>query len=215
MRPTRNAYIGQLSPVSMSRFEYFLAFETILYGLVLAHAIVAFSQMLYHRTTIRFYWAHMLAGISIFFITVFTYYSLYWVPHETVTGAWSFFYLRVLPLSLLYLITYQVFPEKMKGMDLQVFFYSRLKEILIPMVIFNFNAATKSIYYRWDEYLELGNGNVLNSSKFFAHVTPMLVTATIALLLIFYFHRKRLIEAFVIFVFIYAMGLMTFGVTSR
>lgn len=199
----------------MSRFEYFLAFETILYGLIMAHSLVGFSQMIYHRKTVNFYWAHMLACLIVFFVLIVTYYSLFWVPADTIINAWTFFFLRILPLTLLYIMTYQLFPEKVEGLQSETFFYSRLKEILIPMVIYNIASVCKTIYYRWEEYLTLGNGNILLSTKFVLFVSPPLITSILAFLMIFYFQKKRLIEAFVIFSFLMTMGLMTFGASSR
>lgn len=198
----------------MSRFEYYLAFETILYGLVLAHAVIGFSQMIHYRKTIKFYWGHTLACITIFFVVVQTYYSLFWVPPETVINAWTFFFLRIFPLTILYIATFQLFPKKMKNLDAESYLYGHLKELLLPMVVYNLASAAKSIYYRWDEYLALGNGNIMNSDKFIFHLTPPLVLSGLAMLMIFYFQRKRLIEAFILFTFFAAMGYMTFGVTE-
>lgn len=183
----------------MSRFEYFLAFETILYGLILAHLVVGFSKMVYHRKTINFYWAHTLACITNFFVIIQTYYSLYWVPDETITGPWSFFFLRIMPLTLQYIIVYQIIPEKVEGLQAETFIYSRLKEILIPMVVFNLMAAVKTIYYRWDEYLDIGGDVIYGSLKFWTFVLPFVFVSSVALFLIFRYPKKRWIEAFLIF----------------
>lgn len=191
-----------------------MAFETILYGLILAHAVIGFSQMIYHRKTIKFYWAHVLGCIAIFFIVIQTYYSLFWVPVETVVGPWSFFFLRIFPLTLQFIVTYQVFPEKMEGLDSEKFFFSRIKEILIPMVLYNLASVGKTIYYRWDQYMELGGGYIFNSGKFVLFVSPPLILSVLAFIMIFYFQKKRLIEAFVVFSFVVTMGYMTFGATS-
>lgn len=199
----------------MSRFEYFLAFETILYGLVLAHAVIGFSQMVYHRRTIKFYWAHLLSCGTVFFVVIQTYYSLFWVPIETVTGPWAFFFLRILPLTLLYIVTYQLFGEKVEGLQAEEFLFSRVKEMLIPMILYNMLSVFKTIYYRWDEYVALGDGKFYNSGKFILFVSPSLSICVLALLMIFYFRKKRIIEAFVVFSFIMTMLLMTFGATSR
>ena len=199
----------------MSRFEYFLAFETILYGLILAHAVVRISQMIYYRKTIRFYWAHIVACMIVYFTVIQTYYSLFWVSVDTVTGVWSFFLLRMLPLTLHYIITFQIFPVKMEGLEAEKFFYSRIKEILIPIVLFNMLAVAKSIYYRFDQYMELGDGNLFNSVKFWTFVSPSLLLSTIAFLLIFHYQKKWYIEAFVVFSFLITLILMTFGATSK
>ncbi len=199
----------------MSRFEYFLAFETILYGLIMAHIVVGLSQMIYHRHTIKFYWGHTLGCIINFFAVILTYYSLFWVPVDTINSTWAFFFLRILPLTLMYIGVYQVFPEKMEGLDAEPYLFSRLKEILIPMVLYNLLSVFKTIYYRWDTYIELGNGNILNSGKFWLFVSPSLSLSIIAFFLIFHFQKKRWIEAFIVFSFVMTLLLMTFGATSK
>ncbi len=199
----------------MSKFEYLLAFETILYGLVLAHTVEGFSKMIHHRRTIEFYWAHTMAIITIFLVVVQTYYTIYWVPADTVTSAWSFLFLRIMPLTLLFIMTYQIVPEKYKGLKSEKFFYKRLKEILLPMILFNLLAVIKSVYYRWDQYLELGNGNVMGSAKFWMLVTPSLLLSGIAFGMVFYYQKKRLIEAFMVFTFIMSLVYMTFAPTSK
>ncbi len=199
----------------MSRFEYFLAFETILYGLVLAHAVVGFSKMIFHRKTIKFYWCHLLGGLTAFLVVTHTYYSLFWVPVETIVNAWTFLVLRILPLTLMYISTFQLFPENPEGMQGEEFFHSRIKEILVPMVLYNMLSVGKSVYYRWDQYMMLGDGNILNSTKFWIFISPPLSICVLALLMIFKYQKKRLIEAFVVFSFIITIGLLTFGATSK
>ena len=197
----------------MSRFEYYLTFETILYGLVLAHSVIGFSQMIYHRKTIQFYWVHLLACLTIFFVVVQTYYSLFWVPEETIKGPWTFFFLRILPLTLLYIATYQLFPEKPKNLKAEPFMFSRLKEMLLPTVIYNLLAVVKTIYYRWDEYVKLGDGLFFYSSKFALFVIPFLFISGVATLMIFKFPKKIFVEIFVVFLFVTTMIMMSFTPT--
>ena len=197
----------------MSRFEYFLAFETILYGLVLAHAVIGFSQMIYHRKTIKFYWAHTLACITIFFVVIQTYYTLFWVPYDTVKGPWTFFFLRIFPLTLLYITIYQLFPEKPKKLKAEPFMYSRVKEMLLPTVFYNLLAVTKTIYYRWDEYVALGDGLFFYSRKFALFVIPFLFISGICTLMIFKFPKKIFIEIFIVFLFLVTMAMMSFTPT--
>ncbi|MDW3193761.1 MAG: hypothetical protein R8G66_15425 [Cytophagales bacterium] len=199
----------------MSKFEYLMAFETILYGLVLAHCVEGFGKMIFHRKTIQFYWAHVLAFVTIFIVVIQTYYTLFWVPAETVTSAWSFLVLRILPLTLLSVATYQIIPEKYKRLKSEKFFYKRLKEILIPTILFNILAVAKTVYYRWDQYLELGNGNIMGSLKFWQFVTPSMLISGFAFFMVFFYQKKRLVEAFVIFMFIMSLGFMTFAPTSK
>ena len=150
-----------------------------------------------------------------FFAVVVTYYSLFWVPVETVTGAWSFFFLRILPLTLMYIATYQLYPENAEGTNMETFMFKRIKEMLIPMILYNILGICKTVYYRLDEYLELGNGNILNSSKFWLFVSPSLSISVLAFLMVSFFPKKRLIEAFIVFSFLVTMALMTFGATER
>lgn len=199
----------------MSKFEYLLAFETILYGLVLAHTVEGFGKMIYHRKTIQFYWAHVLSFVTIFIVVIQTYYALFWVPAETITSAFSFLILRILPLTLLSIATYQIIPEKYENLESEQFFYLRLKEILLPAILFNILAIGKSIYYRWDQYLELGNGNIMGSMQFWKLVSPSMVISGFALFMIFYYQKKRLVEAFVIFMFLMALLYMFFQPTSK
>jgi len=107
--------------------------------------------MIYHRKTIEFYWAHVWAFVTIFLGLVQTYYSLFWVPTETITSAWTFL---ILPFTLLSVVKYQIIPENYKKRKSEKFFFMRLKEILYPVILFNNMAIAKFVYYRWDQYLE-------------------------------------------------------------
>ncbi len=191
----------------MSKFEYLHGFESIVYGLAFAHVLVGISGMIYHRRTIKFYWLHNLTVAFFFLAITHTYYSLQWVSADTINSTFEFIVLRVLPLSLLFLIAYQAFPEKMEGTDFEEFLHLREKEMLLPMVAFNLLTIVKSIHYRYNQYLDLGNGSLFGSLFFYKNTVPSIVIAGGALYIVLK-GNKRWIQGFVVFAFLYMIALV-------
>ena len=198
----------------MSKFEYLHGFESIVYGLAFAHVLIGISQMIYHRRTIKFYWLHNLAVVFFFLAITQTYYSLQWVSADTINSTFQFIVLRVLPLSLLFIIAYQAFPEKMEGTDFEDFIHLREKEVFLPMVAFNLMTVVKTIHYRYDQYLELGNGSIFGSLFFYKNTIPSIIIAGVALLIIFKGNRKW-VQGFVVCAFIYMVILVFVAPTSK
>jgi hypothetical protein len=110
----------------MSVQEHFHVFETILYSLALAHFLIGGSKMLEHRKKIRFYWVHTLASLTIFLMIVHRYFIAFDTPAFTlIKYAHEFLLVIVVPLSLIFVVSYLLIPNKIKNVDFKDFFWAR------------------------------------------------------------------------------------------
>lgn len=194
----------------MNKFEYFHGFESILYGLAVAHVLVGISDMIQHRKSIKLYWGHIIGIAIIILAIVQNYYRLFYFTEEYTNTAWLFFFFRVVPLSLLFIITYQVFPKKTKGTDFEEFVHSHEKEILVPIVLFNLIGVFKTAWFRLEEFKALSDGgNVWFSYQLWLYLMPLLFFTSLPLIIIFYYRKKIAIQVLIILSLIYFLVAIT------
>lgn len=122
-------------------------FESLLYGLALAHILVVCSKMIAHRKTIKFYWAHILLVFAGVFVLSQRYYAGFESNSEYlhVGSAWEFLLLLLLPMGLFFILAYQIFPEKIEGANLKEFFYEKYKEFVSVFISFAILVAARNI----------------------------------------------------------------------
>lgn len=114
----------------MSQFEYLVAFESILYGLLVSKVLVSANHLLYHRRTVRFYWPHTLLLVALFIGVIQRFNARFFSPDfETVTYTYQLIFHLVIPMSLFYALFHQLFPEKSAGADLKEHLFSNIKLI--------------------------------------------------------------------------------------
>ena len=194
----------------MDKFEYYHGFEAILYGLAVAHVLVGINDMVHHRKTIKLYWVHIVAIGIIMLAIVQNYYRLFWFGAELTDTAWLFFFFRVIPLSILFIMTYQLFPKKTKGTDFDEFLHAHEKELLVPMVLFNVMAFIKTTYFRLDDFRALSqSGIVIMSWQFWLYLMPFIVFTGLTLAIIFYLRKRWAIQLLTVLALIYFVVALT------
>lgn len=120
----------------MSIQEHFHVFETLLYGLAIAHILIGLSKMMDHIRTIRFYWLHLLTVITVLMMIVHRYFIAFNSPSfAAIQYAYEFLLLIFLPLSCIFFLTYQIIPSKVKGVNFMEFFWSRSTIILALFIV--------------------------------------------------------------------------------
>ena len=119
----------------MSKAEYFVVFESLLYGLALAHILVSFSKMIMHWKSIQAYWLHLILVGAATLGLIQRYYSGYHGhDYQHIGTAWEFFFLIFLPMAAYFLLAYQLFPNKIKKANFKEFFWNNYKQIILTFI---------------------------------------------------------------------------------
>lgn len=92
--------------------EYLLAFESILYGLIVSRILIKWSEMANGKASV-IYWEYIILTINVFLLIV----NIFWANqspkhYEAVTNPLMFLLVVVVPPSLFTFMTYQIFPQK-------------------------------------------------------------------------------------------------------
>lgn len=134
----------------MSYDEYLLAFESILYGLMVSRIIVEWNKILQNSESYGHYWAYYLFTFTVFLIIVHVYLQN-WdrERYDMMNRSAAFLLLGVLPPTIFSFISYQLFPHK-TDVDLKVFLMESKMKILVPAFIFySFFTAFMIFRYGW------------------------------------------------------------------
>jgi hypothetical protein len=120
----------------MSVQEHFHVFETLLFGLAIAHLMIGVGKMIDHQETIKTYWMHSLTVISLFLIVVQAYFINYQHPlYEMLEFNYQFLLMSVFPIGAVFMCSYQLFPEKISGTDFEDFFWKKARIVIFFMVV--------------------------------------------------------------------------------
>lgn len=135
----------------MKEFEYLLAFESILYGLLVTKFLDGWNTLLVHRKEIKFYWPHTLLSISLFLGTVGRFKSRFYSPDfDSIGPGWVVLSNIFLPIALIYFTLYQLFPPESKGVDLKEHLESD-RLIFLGGALFMFHGAF-DVYFTAPNY---------------------------------------------------------------
>lgn len=148
----------------MSKAEYFAVFESLLYGLALAHILVSFSKMIMHRRSIKLYWVHLTFVFAGILGLAQRYYSGYHGPeYEHVNSPWTFFLLIMLPMAVYFVLAYQFFPETIKDTNFKTFFWSKYQEIVLVFISFSIVIVARNIFI---DIYSIRNGSLDRATYF-------------------------------------------------
>lgn len=120
----------------MSEDEYMLAFESILYGLIVSRILVKWSEMAKDKPK-SIYWGYILLTVNVFLLIV----NIFWANrlpehYEAVTNPLMFLLVVVVPPSLFTFMTYQMFPDEYSKTNLKEYLIIHRKKIFIPWTTF-------------------------------------------------------------------------------
>lgn len=116
--------------------EYFLAFESILYGLIISRILIKWSEMANIKST-AIYWEYIILTINVFLLIVNVYWANRYPEHyEDVTNPLMFLLVVVVPPSLFTFMTYQMFPNEHNSKNLKEYLIEHRKKIFIPWTAF-------------------------------------------------------------------------------
>lgn len=120
----------------MSVDEYLLAFEAILYGLIVSRILVKWSEMANEKLH-SVNWVYILLTINLFLLIV----NVFWANrlpehYEGVDSPLKFLLITVMPPSLFTFMTYQIFPAQFTGTNLKEYLIIHRNRIFIPWAIY-------------------------------------------------------------------------------
>jgi hypothetical protein len=120
----------------MSVEEYFLAFESILYGLIISRILIKWSEMANVKAT-AIYWEYIILTVNVFLLIVNVYWANRYPGHyDDVTNPLMFLLVIVVPPSLFTFMTYQMFPNEHSNRNLREYLVDHRKKIFIPWTLF-------------------------------------------------------------------------------
>ena len=114
-----------------------LAFESILYGLIVSRILIQWNKMIQERGHYSFYWAHLLLTVEIFLFIVYVYLMNYSENHYAgMNEPLAFLIYLVIPPSLFTFSSYQMFPKKISNTDFREYLYTNSRIIILPLLVF-------------------------------------------------------------------------------
>lgn len=120
----------------MSIEEYLLAFEAILYGLIVSRILVKWSQMANEKLS-SIYWGYTLLTVNLFLLIVNVFWANQQPQHyEGVDTPLMFLLIVVIPPSLFTFMTYQMFPQIFIGTNIRDYLIEHRNKIFIPWAIY-------------------------------------------------------------------------------
>ena len=165
----------------MSIDEYYLAFESILYGLIISRILIKWSEMFREEDSKTYHWAYLLLTLNVFFLIIY----MFWVNRNPehyagINGPFDFFLTVVLPPSIFTFVTFQMFPSTFSGIVQKEYLLNNRRSIFIPWAFYlSYNVAVLS-------------DNLLHPATFFTLLILVLTG------LIFKFKRMLLVNIFLI-----------------
>lgn len=117
--------------------EYILAFESILYGLIITRIVDQWNRIIQNRSEYKHYWAFYLLTISVFLMIAYVYLSNFHPDrYSDFMGNYRGFVLfGVLPPTCFAFISFQMFPPK-KEKDQKKFVFTNRVVILLPSAVY-------------------------------------------------------------------------------
>lgn len=122
-------------------FSYFAGFESILYALVMGHLLLGVGRTISIIERVQLSWVHILIVTQILLTLCLGYYYSFFIQDLYVktaeTSKWLWFFTRILPVGVLYLLSVQLFPEYFANrVDYQDLIRSRARRILALFTVF-------------------------------------------------------------------------------
>ncbi len=187
----------------MSVQEHFHVFETLLYGLAIAHILIGLSKMLDHRKTIRFYWLHLLMVLTILMTISHRYFIAFEAPSfAAIHYAYEFLLLIFLPLTCLFFITYQLIPNKVEGVDFKEFLWERSTILLSLNVVF----LILLVYRNFIEFSIFFKGEI--PSTYMVRGIYSIIGFTFLMIMALIINNRVLISLVIIILFLFVIFLI-------
>ncbi|WP_462252489.1 hypothetical protein [Ekhidna sp.] len=121
----------------MSKDEYILAFEAILYGLIISRILVKWNYMIQDDKPKKGYWAFWVLTIAIFLLIIYVFMMNKIFNHyDKIVDASTFLFYAVFPPGLFTFIVYQIFPREFKNVDLREYLMTYINRVILPLNIY-------------------------------------------------------------------------------
>ena len=125
----------------MGLFEFIMVMLSIIVGLGIAELLTGVASTLQNRHTVKVYWVHTLLTAAIFLALVQQFWEAWGLRH---VDEWTFGALLQMLASpiCLYLCARLLFPDPIKGGDLEVHYYDTMRPVWILLGIANIVSTT-------------------------------------------------------------------------
>ena len=102
----------------MTEFSYLLAFESLLYGLLISKFLDTWNTVISNRDKNKFFWPHTVLSFTILLYIVSRFKNRFYSSDFACLGTgWEVVFDILIPLSILYFVLGQLFPSKLSGVD--------------------------------------------------------------------------------------------------
>ncbi len=171
----------------MTNEEYILAFESILYGLIISRILVKWNYMIQDDQPKKQYWAFWTFSLAIFLLIIYVFITNKIYDHyQNMVDEKTFLLYAVFPPSLFTIIVYQMFPKEFKQVDLKEYLMKYRNRIIIPLIVYMIFTLTQF------------SGSIFDSGTIIGMVLIFFASSVIV------FQRYWLLETFSV-VFLVAM----------
>ncbi len=132
----------------MSIIEFYLIFESILYGLIVTQFFLDWNKLIFSAKNLKIYWSHLLLSLTIFFQVLLRFNGRLKTLDqlEQINSSFIFLLETTMGPALLYLITYQIFPQRPERTDLDEFIMDRHKKIGFAIFLYGMYQGIRNIH---------------------------------------------------------------------
>lgn len=144
----------------MTVAEYFLVFESIFFGLIIAQVLMGWNNMIANSEHFEFDWLHFLCTLAIFLAAIQNYY-IGQVNLSAPKTILEFMFRNIFAPAALYIAAFQLFPQNINGEKLSSFILHKNWRFLIPTAVYYLCTILNS-WYEYDD---------LNWFQWIPHIT--------------------------------------------
>jgi hypothetical protein len=130
----------------MTQFAYYFILEVILYGMIISKVLESWSYLLYYRKTVKFYWPQTLIVISLLIMVFTKFKNAFFSPdYENIVTTFGLVVNLFIPVALLYMLLFQLFPIRYKKADVKAHFFSNYY-LIVGLMCANMYYSTLDVY---------------------------------------------------------------------
>lgn len=114
----------------MALFEFLMVLVSIIIGLGLTEILTGVASSIRCRTTVNFYWVHLVLVLAIFIALLQQWWEIWGLRNASEWSFLALLFMLTAPVCL-YLISHLLFPEPVEGADIEIYYYNEMRPIWI------------------------------------------------------------------------------------
>lgn len=140
----------------MALFEFLMILVSVVIGLALSEVLMGAASLLRVRSSVRFYWLHILLQLGVFFALFQQWWESWGLAELSVLSFWTAL-MTLLPCIILLLIAHVLFPRPAENADLKSYYYQQSPVIWFLVLIGTVQGTFIAPALRGDVVLDLSN----------------------------------------------------------